>query len=164
MKKFFTKKLRKDNKGFSLVELIIVVAIMVALIAVLAPQYIKYVQSSRDAIVKSAADEVLTTAKAEYALGNLTGTGDITISIDANKHLAVALGDGLAWSDASAATGTTFVSICGIDANKTVASTKSYKITIAGTADAPTFQMTEATAANNNNNNNQQQQAGEQNP
>lgn len=36
-----------NNKGFSLVELIIVVAIMAVLIGVLAPQYLKYVERSR---------------------------------------------------------------------------------------------------------------------
>jgi type IV pilus assembly protein PilA len=36
-----------NNKGFSLVELIIVVAIMAVLIGVLAPTYLKYVESSR---------------------------------------------------------------------------------------------------------------------
>lgn len=36
-----------NNKGFSLVELIIVVAIMAVLVGVLAPQYLKYVEKSR---------------------------------------------------------------------------------------------------------------------
>ncbi|MBD5519326.1 MAG: prepilin-type N-terminal cleavage/methylation domain-containing protein [Lachnospiraceae bacterium] len=41
------KKENMNNKGFSLVELIIVIAIMAILIAVLAPQYLKYVEKSR---------------------------------------------------------------------------------------------------------------------
>lgn len=40
-------KKKMDNKGFSLVELIIVIAIMVILVAVLAPQYLRYVEKSR---------------------------------------------------------------------------------------------------------------------
>ena len=40
-------KKEMNNKGFSLVELIIVIAIMVILIAVLAPQYLRYVEKSR---------------------------------------------------------------------------------------------------------------------
>lgn len=38
---------KMNNKGFSLVELIIVIAIMVILVAVLAPQYLRYVEKSR---------------------------------------------------------------------------------------------------------------------
>lgn len=41
-------KKKMNNKGFSLVELIIVIAIMAVLIGVLAPQYIKYVERSRE--------------------------------------------------------------------------------------------------------------------
>ena len=37
----------KNNKGFSLVELIIVVAIMAVLMGILAPQYIRYVEKTR---------------------------------------------------------------------------------------------------------------------
>ena len=47
----------KNNKGFSLVELIIVIAIMVILVAVIAPQYTKFVQKSRvSGDVNTAAD------------------------------------------------------------------------------------------------------------
>ena len=38
---------KMNNKGFSLVELIIVIAIMAVLIAVLAPQYMRYVERGR---------------------------------------------------------------------------------------------------------------------
>lgn len=41
------RKKAGNNKGFSLVELIIVIAILAILVGVLAPQYIKYVEKSR---------------------------------------------------------------------------------------------------------------------
>ena len=40
-------KKKMNNKGFSLVELIIVIAIMAVLVGILAPQYIKYVERSK---------------------------------------------------------------------------------------------------------------------
>ena len=39
--------MKKNNKGFSLVELIVVVAIMAVLVGVLAPAYLGYVEKSR---------------------------------------------------------------------------------------------------------------------
>lgn len=42
-----TDKKNQKNKGFSLVELIVVIAIMAVLVAVLAPQFTKYIDQSR---------------------------------------------------------------------------------------------------------------------
>jgi type IV pilus assembly protein PilA len=43
------KETMRDNSGFSLVELVIVIAIMAVLVGVVSPQYFKYVERSREA-------------------------------------------------------------------------------------------------------------------
>ena len=58
------KKFRKNNKGFTLVELIIVIAIIAILTAVAAPQYIKYVDKARWSKDQNIAASVLTTVEA----------------------------------------------------------------------------------------------------
>ena len=47
-----------SNKGFSLVELIIVIAILAVLMGILAPQFMKYVERSRRQRDESALDEI----------------------------------------------------------------------------------------------------------
>ena len=54
------KKEKMNDKGFSLVELIIVIAIMAVLVVVLAPQYLKYVERSRNSTDISNATAMVT--------------------------------------------------------------------------------------------------------
>ena len=49
----------KNNKGFSLVELIIVIAIMAVLVGVLAPTYLQYVEKSKKSNDVSTVDSVV---------------------------------------------------------------------------------------------------------
>ncbi len=130
---------RKNNKGFSLVELIIVMAIMVALVAVLAPQYIRYLQRSRDAVVTNAAEDVLTAVKTDFIdpQGRLsldvgeTGTvivhpenndGAIQLTVSSNITLKEAAAD----ETAQGYIGT----LVGLDSSRQVRSSVSKTITI----------------------------------
>ena len=58
---------RQNNKGFSLVELIVVIAIMVVLVAVLAPVFSKYIESSRKSTDVQNANSIAEAVLADYA-------------------------------------------------------------------------------------------------
>ena len=62
------------NKGFSLVELIIVIAIMAVLVGVLAPQFIKYVEQSRRSTDIQNAENIKTAVLADIADGQIEGS------------------------------------------------------------------------------------------
>lgn len=51
---------KTNNKGFSLVELIVVIAIMAVLVVVLAPQFTKYVERSRNSTDSQNATAIVT--------------------------------------------------------------------------------------------------------
>lgn len=71
-------KQSKNNKGFSLIELIIVIAIMAALIAILAPQYLKYVEKSRDAADQAQASTILNACQTAAADTDISWADDST--------------------------------------------------------------------------------------
>ena len=58
MLKLFNRK-KKDNKGFTLVELVIVIAILAILVGLLAPQYTKYVEKSRKTADANNLEEII---------------------------------------------------------------------------------------------------------
>jgi len=61
------RKENKKNKGFSLVELIIVIAIMVILGAIIAPQYFKHVKNANISSDVEQAARISAAISAEYA-------------------------------------------------------------------------------------------------
>ena len=74
-----------NNKGFSLIELIVVIAIMAILVGALAPQYMKFVERSRKstdvqnvAAIKSALEVYAADPMVEPA--NALTTGKVTIT------------------------------------------------------------------------------------
>lgn len=88
------KNLKKDNKGFSLVELIVVVLIMAIIAVALAPQVIKWVNNSRISADNNTKEAVISAAQnclsdeAIYKNIKKTGAKDIKLVID-NKELTV---------------------------------------------------------------------------
>lgn len=86
-------KKEMNNKGFSLVELIVVIAIMAVLVGILAPQFLKYVEKSRLQKDNTAISEIANAAKTACAeedvldamgstaetltLTSLTGSGQV---------------------------------------------------------------------------------------
>lgn len=83
--------MKKNNKGFSLVELIIVIAIMAILAGALAPALIKYIAKSRRSTDVSNAQTIATAVtnalSVEAAYDDATG-GDV-IEISNSKPVAV---------------------------------------------------------------------------
>lgn len=58
---------KKNNKGFSLIELIIAIAILIILTGMLAPQFMKYIEKSREAKDMQTLDSVYTAVQGALA-------------------------------------------------------------------------------------------------
>ena len=101
--------MKKNNKGFSLVELIIVIAIMAILAGALAPALIKYINKSRRSADISNADTIRTACQTAMS----------------DEHAMVAIGTGVTGasvSDLKSSYGAFSTEISSILGNSTITS------------------------------------------
>ena len=91
----------KNNKGFSLVELIIVIAIMAVLVGVLAPTYLQYVEKSKKSNDVSTVDSIINACEIgaidPEVMTDTTAKLEFTIN---NTGMTVTAGSGSAWAKA----------------------------------------------------------------
>ena len=74
------KRKHLNNKGFSLVELIIVIAIMAVLVAVLVPQYLQYVEKSKTSADNASADTITNAVKVILSDDTYSGSSGFTVT------------------------------------------------------------------------------------
>ena len=77
------KNRKSNNKGFSLVELIIVIAIMAILIGIVGTQVVPYIEKSKESKDLQLVNSYSTAAVSAYSqeAGKLTSTGSITVKV-----------------------------------------------------------------------------------
>ena len=80
---------KSNNKGFSLVELIIVIAIMVVLVAVIAPQYLKYVNNAKVSTDVQTASDLATAIDVAVADGSAPFGKNTTITAGPSGTLKI---------------------------------------------------------------------------
>jgi type IV pilus assembly protein PilA len=75
-------KTMKNNKGFSLVELIIVIAIMAILVGVMAPQLIKYIEKTNVSSDAQLCDSIKSALQTSMLDPEIIAKNDSTLSTD----------------------------------------------------------------------------------
>lgn len=133
MKKMERKE--NANKGFSLVELIVVVAIMAVLIGILAPQYLKYVEKTRVQKDESAAEEIRHAVEISMADENIYKG----LTWDASNKITVTVVDGsdtyTVATETGSALATELKNVVGkVDFTSKTHNGQSYKVTATNTS------------------------------
>ncbi|MBP5489621.1 MAG: prepilin-type N-terminal cleavage/methylation domain-containing protein [Lachnospiraceae bacterium] len=83
----------KNNRGFSLIELVVVIAIMAILVGVLAPAYLQYVEKARRRVDDSAAGEIKHAAEnVVFSGGFQLDNGDVLVTFN-SSGISVVQGD-----------------------------------------------------------------------
>ncbi|MBO4325210.1 MAG: type II secretion system protein [Lachnospiraceae bacterium] len=72
--------MRNGNRGFSLVELIVVIAIMAALVGILTPAYLSYIEKTRIQRDESAAGEIYRAAEIVVYTGEYDISGQVLVT------------------------------------------------------------------------------------
>lgn len=121
------KKNNKDrNKGFSLVELIVVIAIMAVLVAVLAPQFTKYIDRSRQSNDAATVSGIVTAVEVGIVDSQYESETGVTYKVEVKTNGTSISKDGTEISQATGGTKTladAIVDSCGaLNTLKTTAS------------------------------------------
>ena len=112
---------KENNSGFSLVELIIVIAIMAVLVGVLAPQFIKFVEKSRESTDLQTVAEAKTAVETYVADKGCSATFVVEFTGSDPKTAVLKVSA----SGTGAPSGTDFLKIYGIPDSTKVGQLKS---------------------------------------
>lgn len=125
----------KREAGFSLVELIVVIAIMAILIGILAPAYLRYVEKSRKQKDDTAAGEILHAAEIVVLSGTYeVPAGQVLVTYDKTNGVVVQ-NDPLGNALSRELTGL-FGDLSKVKPESNTYSSKTYTITISAPTDS----------------------------
>lgn len=94
-------KMRRGEKGFTLIELMIVVAIIGILAAIAIPQFASYRRRAQDSAAKSALKNLSTAQENYYAENNIYAAGRVNLTgwtVESIVTVTIAGADTTSWS------------------------------------------------------------------
>ena len=140
--KLLNKK-QKNNGGFSLVELIVVIAIMVVLVAVLAPVFTRYIESSRRSTDVQNANSIAESVLADVADQKIApASGQTTVSSEVNANNPSAIKEQIKTKGDAVEAGLTFTYVYNSGTNKCA-------VYVTGTESNPNGDLTDENNAKN---------------